>query len=145
MDAANAVADGTVPFDKAVNTGELDDDFEDIIYYFPQRTIGLVEACKKDYNNYLSTVVVYLPEGGDLELGIKQEKYMNNESLSMYDFQLFYLGTEAPTAIDEVAEDAAAEGAVEYYSVNGVKLSAPQAGFNIVKYQDGTVKKIFIK
>lgn len=145
VDAANAVADGTVPFDKAVNTGELDDDFEDIIYYFPQRTIGLVEACKKDYNNYLSTVVVYLPEGGDLELGIKQEKYMNNESLSMYDFQLFYLGTEAPTAIDEVAEDAAAEGAVEYYSVNGVKLSAPQAGFNIVKYQDGTVKKIFIK
>ena len=45
----------------------------------------------------------------------------------------------------EVAEDAAAEGAVEYYSVNGVKLSAPQAGFNIVKYADGQVKKVFIK
>ena len=78
-------------------------------------------------------------------MGIKQTKGNSAGSLTMDDFQLFYLGTEAPTAIDEVAEDAAAEGAVEYYSVNGVKLSAPQAGFNIVKYQDGTVKKIFIK
>ena len=145
VDEANAVADGTIPFDKAVNTGEIDDEFEDIIYYFPQRTIGLVEACKKDYNNYLSTVIVYLPEGGDLELGIKQEKTKGGDSLQMDDFQLFYLGAEAPDAIDEVAEDAAAEGAVEYYSVNGVKLSAPQAGFNIVKYANGQVKKIFIK
>ena len=61
----------------------------------------------------------------------------------MDDWQLFYLGKQAPTAIDEVAD--AAEGAVEYYTVNGVQLSAPQKGFNIVKYANGQVKKIFVE
>lgn len=33
----------------------------------------------------------------------------------------------------------------EYYSVNGVKLSAPKKGVNIVKMSDGSIKKVFVK
>lgn len=135
------------PFDAKVTITETDEEsLEEVStnYYFPKRTMGMFAACKKNYDAYLNSVIVYLPEGGALTFGIEKTAASGNDWVIMDDFQLFYLGTEAPTAIDEVAEDAA-EGAVEYYSVNGVKLSAPQAGFNIVKYANGQVKKVFIK
>lgn len=33
----------------------------------------------------------------------------------------------------------------EYYTTNGVRLSAPRKGVNIVKFADGQIKKIFVK
>jgi len=33
----------------------------------------------------------------------------------------------------------------EYYTVGGARLNAPQKGLNIVKYDNGTTKKIFVK
>lgn len=33
----------------------------------------------------------------------------------------------------------------EYYSANGVKLSTPKKGVNIVKMSDGSIKKVFVK
>ena len=39
----------------------------------------------------------------------------------------------------------AAKSPAAYYSVNGAKLSAPQKGINIVKFSDGSVKKILVK
>lgn len=50
-------------------------------------------------------------------------------------------------ADEETAIESLANGAtiVEYYSVNGSKLSAPQKGINLVKMSDSTVKKIFVK
>ena len=33
---------------------------------------------------------------------------------------------------------------VERYNINGVKLSAPQVGVNIVKMSDGSVKKVVV-
>lgn len=49
------------------------------------------------------------------------------------------------TGIDGVQN--AADSAVEVarYNVNGVKLDAPQKGLNIIKYSDGTVKKVIVK
>ena len=43
--------------------------------------------------------------------------------------------------------DASGNNAVEVarYNVNGVQLSAPQKGLNIVKYSDGTTKKVVVK
>lgn len=39
----------------------------------------------------------------------------------------------------------AASGAASYYSLSGTKLSAPQKGINIVKYSNGTTKKVLVK
>lgn len=137
-----------IPFD-CNNTVTVydEEEFEEMskTYYFPQRTIGVVKAIEKDINNYYNKVVVYLPEAGSLKIGIDKAKSDGNASLMMYDWELFYCGKEAPVAINEVVDATEGKGAVEYYSINGVKLNAPQAGLNIVKYQDGTVKKIFIK
>lgn len=48
------------------------------------------------------------------------------------------------TAIEDLMSDKADKQVVGYYSVNGMRLSAPQAGLNIVKYADGTTRKIMI-
>lgn len=46
-----------------------------------------------------------------------------------------------PTGIQTVT-DSANEG-VRYYSVDGRELTSPQAGINLVKYSNGTIRKIF--
>jgi hypothetical protein len=43
------------------------------------------------------------------------------------------------------AEGNVSLSSAEYYTAGGTRLSAPQKGLNIVKYDNGTVKKIFVK
>ena len=136
--------EGSYPLDARIATGEIDEEeLEELVYYYPASMQGFYAACKKDPKAYANSLTFYLSEEGNVEIGIRKLAAIGNDWVIMDDWQLFYLGKEAPTAIDEVAE--AAEGAVEYYSVNGVKFDAPQQGINIVKYADGTTKKVFIQ
>ena len=48
-------------------------------------------------------------------------------------------GIEQPTAVATVAE------AVEYYSIAGVRQAGLQKGINIVRYADGTTRKVMVK
>ncbi len=48
------------------------------------------------------------------------------------------------TGIDKVTTSTDAKE-VSRYSVNGQRLSAPAKGLNIVKYSDGSVKKVAIQ
>ena len=50
----------------------------------------------------------------------------------------------APTGIDKVTTSTDAKE-LSRYSVNGQRLSAPAKGLNIVKYSDGSVKKIAVQ
>ena len=56
-------------------------------------------------------------------------------------FQLFYLGTTAPTAIDAVAQT----GKVAIFNLNGQQQSRLQKGINIVRKADGHVQKLMVK
>lgn len=49
---------------------------------------------------------------------------------------------DSSTGIEEVAGSEAQP--MEYHSVNGTKLSAPQKGLNIVKMSDGSTQKVFV-
>ncbi|MCR5044452.1 MAG: hypothetical protein K6A93_10015 [Bacteroidaceae bacterium] len=137
--------EGDYPFDVKVSLGMDEETLVETIYYYPSSMQGFYQACKKDPTAYANSVTFYLSEAGNVELGIRKDAAIGNDWVIMDDFELYYLGKEAPTAIDEVAGAAEAQGAVEYYSVNGVKLNAPQQGINIVKYANGQVKKVFIK
>lgn len=53
------------------------------------------------------------------------------------------LGT--PDAIESVATDSVNATEVARYNTDGMLLSAPQKGINIVKYSDGTSKKVVVK
>ena len=137
--------EGDYPFDVKVSLGMDDETLIETVYYYPSSMQGFYQACKKDPTAYANSVIFYLSEAGNVELGIRKDRAIGNDWVIMDDFELYYLGKEAPTAIDEVAGAEEGQGAVEYYSVNGVKLNAPQQGINIVKYANGQVKKVFIK
>lgn len=51
------------------------------------------------------------------------------------------------TAIEAVKSDnvKTAKDAIEYYSITGARLLQPQKGLNIVRYTDGTTRKIYVK
>ena len=44
------------------------------------------------------------------------------------------------TEVEPVAHEAAVP--VEYYNLSGNKLPAPQRGINLIRYSDGTVRKV---
>ena len=48
------------------------------------------------------------------------------------------------TGIDKVSTSSDVKE-VSRYSVNGQRLSAPSKGLNIVKYSDGSVKKVVVQ
>ena len=47
------------------------------------------------------------------------------------------------TAIEQTA--ASSTEAVEYYSISGVRQEGLQKGINIVRYADGTTRKVMVK
>lgn len=53
-------------------------------------------------------------------------------------------GTSQTTGIDQLG-DAASVKVVARYNVNGMRMSTPQRGINIVKMSDGTVRKVLVK
>lgn len=71
---------------------------------------------------------------------------INRNNYSIVNASQVSLNPDASTGIESVetaGEDGVAE--VARYNANGVRLSAPQKGLNIVKYSDGTSKKVVVK
>ena len=135
--------EGSYPLDTKITF--TDDELNEVTYYYPSSMQGFYAACKKDPTAYANSLTFYLSEAGNVELGIRKKATIGNDWIIMDDFELYYLGKEAPTAIDAVADNAAQGAAVEYYSVSGAKQNGLQQGINIVKYQNGEVKKVFVK
>ena len=135
--------EGSYPLDTKITF--TDDELNEVTYYYPSSMQGFYAACKKDPTAYANSLTFYLSEAGNVELGIRKKATIGNDWIIMDDFELYYLGKEAPAAIDAVADNAAQGAAVEYYSVSGAKQNGLQQGINIVKYQNGEVKKVFVK
>jgi hypothetical protein len=53
--------------------------------------------------------------------------------------------TNADATDIESVEGAGSSVAVEFYTINGVRLAAPQKGINIVKMSNGTISKVLVK
>ena len=70
-----------------------------------------------------------------------------SEGTVFYGEQQAFRTGEAPTGIDDVAgiEDSKARTIEGYYNLQGLRMAEPQYGVNIIRYSDGTVKKVFIK
>lgn len=104
----------------------------------------------------LTSIYAYmekLPEtGSNLFLGCDEKKctvYVPKGTGDAYfrsaEFGYFYNIVEFDaTGIDKVATSANAKE-VSRYSANGQRLSAPAKGLNIVKYSDGSVKKVVVQ
>lgn len=104
----------------------------------------------------LTSIYVYmekLPEtGSNLFLGCDEKnctvyvpKGTGNAYFRSAEFGYFYNIVEFDaTGIDKVATSTIVKE-VSRYSANGQRLSAPAKGLNIVKYSDGSVKKVVVQ
>lgn len=111
---------------------------------------------------YTTTLQFGLAEKGDITLGVRTSRISavdgqlsGQASMGWFkidNFRLVYDSEEVPAGAGTTAEDTAVEGiknvnkvTVEFYSVNGARIAAPQKGVNIVKMSDGTVSKVLVK
>ncbi len=78
-------------------------------------------------------------------IGIKNASKVAGDKLVVDGFKLFYYGNpDLATGIEDTLADEAKE--VEgYYNAAGVRSVAPTRGINIIKYKDGSSKKVYIK
>ena len=102
------------------------------------------------------TVTFTVEEGNDVKIGFQSIGTMPFRWFMCDDFTLTYYGTESAkvdstdegdvVAIAGVEEAAPATKAIAgIYNASGAKIATLQQGINIVKYTDGSVKKIFVK
>jgi hypothetical protein len=107
------------------------------------------ENCPEKYADY--SVIFSVEEGQLVTIGVKTSGTMTARWFVCDNFKLKYFGTESqqedsenPMNVDgiEVAEGAQI---VAIYTVSGAPVATLQKGLNIVKYADGSVKKIFVK
>ena len=83
---------------------------------------------------YLNATL-YVPEG-------RSKAYM--ASTGWQDF--VYMEEGVPSGIHEIqAEDEAERIEVARYNANGARIDQPVKGLNIIRYNDGTVNKVYVK
>lgn len=121
------------------------------------------------YENYgasgapYTTIVVFgLAKAGDVKLGFRTNRLSavtgqieSQASLGWFkldNFRLTYDSYDVPAGADVTADATNVEKVnnsekvvVNFYSINGTRLSAPQKGINIVKMSNGTTSKVFVK
>ena len=93
----------------------------------------------------LYTVTVKLEEGADLKFGVSWSD-SGDKWTCMDEFTLAYYGTasekeETSTDIDEV-ESAAKAVPVAIFNAAGAQVGSLQNGVNIIKFSDGSIKKV---
>ena len=99
---------------------------------------GFYQFAPADYN-YLRKILLYVPRGA--ARAYKKAEYWN-EFIHFIEYDFDKL-----TGIDKVTTDSDNQGEnyeVARYSINGLRLNAPTQGINIVKYSDGTTKKVMV-
>lgn len=107
-----------------------------------------------EYGYYADNVIAFeVAEGVDsVVIGVKKDSLATNDWTALDNFQLFYVGKNAPTAVEEIGADKAATAAVidtKYFTTNGVQVARPVKGIYIKKetLSDGKVNvtKVLVK
>ena len=76
-----------------------------------------------------------------LTVGVKTTAKVDNDQLVVDGFRLFYYGNAA-TGIDGLASDEPSAEIEGYYNLNGMRMAQPGHGVTIVRYADGTTRKL---
>ena len=78
--------------------------------------------------------------------GIRRANAADTEgALKVYSIRIVPEEIYDPDGIRTIDNEQLTIDDAEYYDLNGRKLSAPQKGINIIRYSDGTSKKVLIK
>ena len=115
--------------------------------YAPDGTTPTVTFFNNGY--YLNELYFTVSEDdSDVTIGLKKDEVLANDYEVVGAWNLYYYGVSS--AIDQVianrnAQTGSSASVVGYYTLSGMRLSAPQKGINIVKMSDGTALKVLVK
>jgi len=111
----------------------------------PNNQSGFVTFCAKD--RYKTSLVFNYVEGdGAIRIGLKTLEKVTNSWCPFDNFQLEYLGTEQPTAVEGLGAKTPASAAINaIYSIDGRQQSQLRRGINIVRTTDGKITKVLVK
>lgn len=94
-----------------------------------------------------NAVSFFVGEDDLLKVGLKKEVTINDDWTIFDNCHLYYLGSDTPTGISNIANATAVSR--EYFTVGGARIAQPQRGITIVKTRlaDSTVKvqKVIVK
>lgn len=107
-------------------------------YYYPSSMYGAYSRFALSPEAYCNEVTIDVAKGETLRLGFRKSTSVSGDWVIFDDFQLFFLGGDLTTAIDQVTTAATAPAAV--YNLQGQRLNAPQRGINIIGGQKVLVK-----
>ena len=77
-------------------------------------------------------------------LGAKKEEANTDGGnwTTLDNFQLFYLGTTEPTAVNDAKAKTNSATPAAIYTIGGIKIDRAAKGINIIKNADGSVTKV---
>ena len=121
------------PFDEKVFDGEN-------TYFYPSSMAGAAKRFAMSPEAYNCTVDFELTETGDLRLGLRKSAGFEGDWVIFDDFQLFFLGGDLPSGINEVETANAKANNSAIYNIAGQKVANAVKGLYIVNG-----KKVYVK
>lgn len=121
----------------------------DTTYFSSDPVAVQEETCTEKYDTY--SVFFTVNEGETVTIGFQTSGKMTARWFVCDNFTLTYFGGESQKEISgnpmevEGVEAAAEAEIVAIYTASGTPVAQLQKGLNIVKYANGTVKKLFVK
>ena len=117
--------------------------------YVPNDMVSANAYFTLDNPRYLNELVVKVTDG-KLRVGIKKDANVGADWVIMDSWRLTYYGNdEVPDGIESIEGNAGAPVKVEYFSIDGMKLSKPSKGVVIKRSTDAagnvTVKTVVVK
>lgn len=117
--------------------------------YVPNDMVSANAYFTLDNPRYLNELVVKVTDG-KLRVGIKKDANVGSDWVIMDSWRLTYYGNdEVPDGIESIEGNAGAPVKVEYFSIDGMKLSKPTKGVVIKRSTDAagnvTVKTVVVK
>lgn len=117
--------------------------------YVPNDMVSANAYFTLDNPRYLNELVVKVTDG-KLRVGIKKDANVGSDWVIMDRWRLTYYGNdEVPDGIESIEGNAGAPVKVEYFSIDGMKLSKPSKGVVIKRSTDAagnvTVKTVVVK
>lgn len=117
--------------------------------YVPNDMVSANAYFTLDNPRYLNELTVHVTDG-KLRVGIKKDANVGADWVIMDSWRLTYYGTDKPAdGIESIEGNAGAPVKVEYFSIDGMKLSKPSKGVVIKRSTDAagnvTVKTVVVK
>ncbi len=118
--------------------------------YAPDGTTGSVEWFAA--GAYLNELPFYVGADGEATIGLSKTETLANDYAVVGAWSLYYYGPgnsvdKIATGIEDIRPNASSAEMtpVAYYSLSGVRLSAPQKGINIVRMSNGQTVKMLVR